>query len=285
MNGFTAAWWSAGVTSAVACKMALEMYPNVELYYIHIDSAHPDNERFKKECEEWYGKKIKTLKSSKFKDQFDCIEFSGMVNYPGRGAACTQFLKKDVRFDFENMHSLNLFNDETIINQVWGFEFEKKQINRAIRFGQQYPNTNPLFPLIEKGLDKDTCAGMLINAGILLPIMYRMGYSNNNCIGCVKGGMWYWNMIRIDFPEYFKRMAIYERKAGYSCINGVFLDELNPNAGRKSKEVMPSCGIICDVEFGDIPDKNLHEVIAGKKTIYEAINTVTRFQTKNIHII
>jgi len=62
-----------------------------------------------------------------------------------------------------------------------------------------------------------------------------------------------------------------ERSVGYSCINGVFLDELQPHAGRMSKEIMPSCGIICEVEFGDIPDKNLEDVIYGKKTIYEAI--------------
>lgn len=70
-DGFIVGWWSAGVTSAVACKMALEMYDNVELYYIHIDTANKDNERFKRECEEWYGCKIHTLKSDKFKYQFD----------------------------------------------------------------------------------------------------------------------------------------------------------------------------------------------------------------------
>lgn len=31
--------------------------------------------------------------------------------------------------------------------------------------------------------------------------MYDLGYANNNCIGCVKGGIGYWNKIRIDFPE------------------------------------------------------------------------------------
>ncbi|QQT26800.1 hypothetical protein [Sphingobacterium spiritivorum] len=267
---FITGWWSAGITSAVACKMALELYENVELYYIDIDSAHPDNERFKRDCEKWYGVPIKPLKSSKFKDQFDVIEQTGCVNTP-QGAACTLKLKKQVRFDFENLNSENLFNNRSIANQVWGFEHDLKQINRAIRFGQQYPNTNPLFPLIEKGINKDMCAGMILNAGIELPKMYELGYSNNNCIGCVKGGKGYWNKIRIDFPEYFNRMAQLERKVGYSCINGTFLDELHPSSGRLSKEVMPACGIICEIEFADIPDKNLEDVIKGKKTIYEAI--------------
>ena len=271
MKGKKWGWWSAGVTSAVACKIATEMYDNVELYYIHIDSAHEDNHRFKRDCEEWYGQEIKPLKSDKFKDQFDVIEKTGYINGP-TGARCTLELKKQVRFDLEELYSFNLFNDIVIENQIWGFEFDKNQINRAIRFARQYPNTKPLFPLIEKGIDKNMCAGMLLNAGISLPVMYEMGYSNNNCIGCVKGGAGYWNKIRVDFPETFNRMATAERKINHSCIKGKFLDELDPNSGRMSKEVMPSCGIICEVEFADIPDKNLNEVFEGSMSIYDAIN-------------
>lgn len=52
------AWWSAGVTSAVATKLAIDEYgaENVVPIYFAIDSAHPDNARFKKQCEEWYGR-------------------------------------------------------------------------------------------------------------------------------------------------------------------------------------------------------------------------------------
>ena len=264
------AWWSAGITSAVACKMALELYDNVELFYIHIDTAHKDNNRFKRECEEWYGQKINVLKSSKYADQFEVIEATRAVNTP-YGAPCTRELKKEVRFQFERKNEINLFNRNGIDNQVWGFEYDLRQVNRAIRFGQQYPNTNPLFPLIEKGLDKNQCAGMLISAGIDLPIMYVLGFNNNNCIGCVKGGKGYWNLIRVHFPDEFWKMARLERKVGYSCINGTFLDELEPTAGSMSKEVMPNCGIICEVELADLPDKSLEDVLEGRKTIYEAI--------------
>lgn len=75
--------------------------------------------------------------------------------------------------------------------------------------------------------------------------MYDLGYSNNNCVGCVKGGKGYWNRIRVDFPEVFERRAKEEREVGHSCIKGVFLDELDPNAGRMEKEVMPVCGFDC----------------------------------------
>lgn len=79
--------------------------------------------------------------------------------------------------------------------------------------------------------------------------MYDMGYNNNNCIGCVKGGMGYWNKIRKDFPEVFAARAKLERDIGHSCINGVFLDELDPNRGRMSKEIMQDCGIMCYLAF------------------------------------
>ena len=118
------------------------------------------------------------------------------------------------------------------------------------------------------------CAGLILNQGIELPEMYKLGYPNNNCIGCVKGGKGYWNKIRVDFPETFERMTKAERAAGYSCIKGTFLDELDPNAGRENKIVMPNCGLLCEVEFADIPDRNLEDVINGTMTIYDAINRI-----------
>ena len=267
---FVVAWWSAGITSAVACKIALELYQNVELYYIDIDTAHEDNARFKADYERWYGCEIKTLKSKDFNNQFEVIEKTGAINTP-YGAPCTLHLKKKVRFDFERLNKLSLFNTRTILNQVWGYEYEKKEINRAIRHLQQYPVTKPLFPLIEKGITKDMCAGLLLKNGITLPKMYELGYSNNNCIGCVKGGKGYWNKIKTDFPPVFQRMAELECKVGYSCINGLFLDELKPEMGRMKAEIMPNCGNICEVEFADIPDKNLQAILSGSKSVYEAV--------------
>jgi len=162
----------------------------------------------------------------------------------------------------------DLFNDIGYTGQVFGFEFELKQVNRAIRFMQQYPSSLPKFPLIEKGLTKDNCAGILINAGIELPVMYKLGYSNNNCIGCVKGGKGYWNKIRIDFPEIFYSMAVLERLIGYSCIKDCFLDELLPDEGNEINVVMPNCGVFCDVEFDELPDKSLSDIMSGKISIY-----------------
>ena len=142
------AWWSAGVTSAVATKLAIDEYglDNVTPIYFAIDSVHPDNDRFISECEDWYGKSIVVERAPpKYKDQFDVIQKDKYVNGPG-GAGCTLILKTGVRQRREKELDYD--------GQVFGFEFSKKEINRAIRVSEQYPDALPLFPLIKNKMDK-----------------------------------------------------------------------------------------------------------------------------------
>lgn len=263
-------WWSAGVTSAVACKLAIEQYgtDNVRLVYIDIDSAHPDNKRFKNECENWYGKEIETYQSNKYSNQFDVIEETGFINSP-YGARCSMELKKAVRRHIERTIPYD--------GQIFGFEYSKKEINRALRFKDRYPNAKPLFPLISAKLTKKNALYILASAEISRPAMYKMGYSNNNCIGCVKGGIGYWNKIRIDFPECFERMAKLERNIGHSCLKDpktkepLYLDELNPNRGQKQKDLIPDCGYFCNVNFEDLPHKLADKIYQNPELIDKKI--------------
>lgn len=251
-------WFSCGATSAVACKMALSEYDDVVLYYIETGSGHIDNNRFIAECEKWYGQKINIIRSKKYMSVEDVVK-KGFINSP-HGAACTLELKKKVRYELEK--EIGHWD-----GQVWGFDFSLNEINRAIRFKQQYPHTKPLFPLIEKQITKSDALGMLWKAGIEIPTMYKMGYNNNNCIGCVKGGMGYWNKIRVDFPEVFDSMAKIERDINATCLkddNGkVFLDELDPNRGDAVREYVPECSLTCQIEFQEILDKDAERVYNG----------------------
>ncbi|MFT3704683.1 MAG: phosphoadenosine phosphosulfate reductase family protein [Agriterribacter sp.] len=262
-------WWSAGITSAVACKLAIEAFPCVRLIYADTGSAHSDNNRFKQECEKWYGQEIETHKNEKYVDHFDVIYKERYINGPD-GAKCTKELKKRIRWRIEDDYAITLFNSTTISHQIFGYEWETHQVNRAIRFLQQYPAAKGKFPLIERKLNKDQCAGILLNAGIKIPKMYELGYPNNNCIGCVKGGKGYWNKIRMDFPNQFSRMVEAERHLSHTCIKDVYLDELDPNEGKEGKIVLPNCGTFCELELADIPVHNIEQVMGGKLNIYEA---------------
>lgn len=259
------AWFSCGATSAVACKIALQIYENVEIFYIDTGSAHEDNIRFMHECEQWFGKKIHLRQSRTYTSVQDVLRKTCFINSP-YGAPCTKKLKKDVRIDIEN--ELKSWD-----GQVWGFDYCKREINRAIRFKQQYPSTKPLFPLIERYITKNDALAMLQKAGIEIPMMYRLGYDNNNCIGCVKGGIGYWNKIRRDFPARYKEMAEIEREIDATCLSDekgrIFLDELDPNRGDQKQHAIPSCSIICEIEFQTLIDKQVDMVMNGRLNMSE----------------
>ena len=125
---------------------------------------------------------------------------------------------------------------------VWGYDLG--EVARAERLAANMPEAQHAFPLIEHGLTKQDVHGLCERLGLKRPVMYDMGYPNNNCIGCVKGGMGYWNKVREDFPEVFERRARQEREIGHSCIKGVYLDELEPGRG-KNRPVVAQCSILC----------------------------------------
>lgn len=225
-------WISAGVSSFIAGYLAKDVD---EFIYIDIENQHNDSMRFIKDCENALNKPIQILKST-YGSVENVIKQFRFINGV-YGAKCTEILKKRVRKEWEFKHR------EYDITYVWGFDFQEK--NRAERLLETMPNFNHEFPLIDKMLSKSDAHGILDNLGIKRPKMYDMGYSNNNCIGCVKGGMGYWNKIRVDFPEVFDRMAKLEREVGHSCINGIYLDELDPNRGKMENEIMPDCSIMC----------------------------------------
>lgn len=227
-------WFSCGAASAVAAYMTLKEYPEALLVYCDTGGEHLDNQRFLADVEKWLSKKVIVLKNEKYQDHFDVIRQTKYVNGP-RGARCTAELKKKLRLKFQQAYDL----------QIFGYTCEEK--NRADRFNQSFPEVNARFPLIEKMWTKEMCLGLIESKGIVIPEMYRLGFNNNNCIGCVKGGAGYWNHIRKVFPDKFKQMAELEREVGASCIKGKFLDELKTTEGRH-KEPKMSCDFVCQQE-------------------------------------
>lgn len=255
MKQLKVCWLSAGVSSFMAGYLndhftfedekgnPYKKSPIDEWIYIDIDDQHPDSMRFIKDCEKVIGKKITILKSKEYKCIEDCFKVFGGFQNPNNGfAPCTNWMKKRIRKEWEEQHK------EYEITYVWGFDLN--EITRADRTIEANPQANHEFPLIEKSLLKSEVHGMFSELfSIKRPYMYDLGYPNNNCVGCVKGGMGYWNKIRKDFPEVFERRAKLERQLGHSMLkdkNGpVYLDELDPNRGDLNTEIFPDCGIMC----------------------------------------
>jgi hypothetical protein len=235
-------WFSCGAASAIATKIAIEENAGklpLVIAYTEVLEEHPDNRRFLTECEQWFGQEILILGNDRYKRSiFETFKTSAM-NIKG-SAPCTQKLKKQVRQKFEHVHD----------RQVFGYTAEEE--TRVGKFLDANANVNLWVPLIDRGLMKEDCLAMLKNAKIELPAMYKLGYHNNNCIGCVKGGMGYWNKIKVDFPEAFDRMAKLERFKNQTVLKDRFLDELQPSDGNYPEEPKVECSIFCQLTEQDL---------------------------------
>jgi len=272
-----AVWFSCGAASAVAAKKTIEKYGkthNVIIVNNPVINEHEDNLRFLKDCEDWFGQEVisatnEIYPSCDIRDVFEKRKYiSGVA-----GAPCTQQLKKEARYQFEKNNKIDW--------HVLGFTVdEKKRSDRFIKFERD--NLIPI--LIELNLTKGNCFDIIMDAGIELPEIYKLGFPNANCIGCVKSqSPKYWNLVREKFPEIYDDRAEQSRRIGaklvkihlkylpwavkkgdffyhvdtgaqLSIINSkgkiihsvrIYLDELPENAkGGKIKSW--ECGIFCD---------------------------------------
>lgn len=230
-------WFSCGAASAVATKLMIEKYPTTQVVRIVIDNEHHDNWRFADDCAAWFGRPILELRSAKYKDCWDVWERERWLNGPG-GAKCTVELKKKVRRDFQQTGDI----------QAFGYHYGEKDRATHLIENNLELFRQVRFPVIARKMSKEDCFRFVHKAGIKLPAAYELGLSNANCIGCVKGGMGYWNHIRRISPGTFDRMAKLERKIGASCIKDVYLDELRPDQGKHESIAIAGCGFLCEVK-------------------------------------
>lgn len=232
----TVCWFSCGAASAVAAKLTLAKYPSAEIIYCNTAaSEHPDNARFLRDVERWLGCQVKVL-SSKFATVEAVFEkeryMSGVA-----GAKCTVEMKKKPRFAYQRADD----------RQVFGLTAD--ETDRIARFEKNNPELILEWPLRDARLNKADCLRIVAEAGIELPAMYRLGFANNNCIGCVKSqSPAYWNMVRRHFPEVFARRCEQSRRLNVKLIKikGVrtFLDELPADSTEEITEDL-SCGPQC----------------------------------------
>jgi 3'-phosphoadenosine 5'-phosphosulfate sulfotransferase (PAPS reductase)/FAD synthetase len=235
-KGRVLVWFSCGAASACAAKLTLEQYPDAEILYCGNVSSneHPDNKRFLEDVSRWINHPIKVLRNDKYNDIYDVFDKTGWL-VGVSGARCTNELKRTVRERYQSAGDVHVFG------------FGVDELARIARFEVGNPELYLSFPLRDAGMNKQDCLNMLMQAGIELPAMYKMGYKNNNCIGCVKGGKGYWNKIRVDFPEAFKRMAEQEKKMNTYIFKDTSLENLPVNTGKYESEFEVECGVTCSL--------------------------------------
>lgn len=197
-------WWSGGVTSAVACKLAIDLFGKDKCRVIMIDTKneHEDTYRFKRDCEKWYELPIEIITAigGKWQSIQDVWITRKSLN-TATGAICSTELKRVVREKWEKENNFK--------HQVFGFEFDPKEFNRAKGMTLNHPKVKAIYPLLMYGLTKKDCLQIISDAKIEVPLVYKFGYKNNNCFktGCVQGGIGYWQKIQREDVAKFNEMA------------------------------------------------------------------------------
>tara|TARA_R110000824_G_scaffold150941_1_gene321773 strand:+ start:460 stop:1353 length:894 start_codon:yes stop_codon:yes gene_type:complete len=212
-------WWSGGVTSAVACKLSIDLYgkEKCRVIFIDTDNEHLDTYRFLEDCSRWYDMPIETItglgKGDHASGNYNSIEDVWVKHKSlnvAHGAICSYQLKRVVREKWEK-------NNEYTY-QVFGFDIDEPKRAKSMKMNNG--RINPIFPLLLHGLTKKDCIDMIEQEGIEVPEMYRLGFQNNNCFGktttsiggCVQGGIGYWQKMAREYPEKFRKMGEMEHK-------------------------------------------------------------------------
>lgn len=202
------AWWSGGITSAIACLWAIQTFKNVVIVFQDTRNEDEDTYRFLTDCEKLYGQKIERL--SRFEDEgYKARDIEGIwLHYlslnTAHGAICSTELKREVREKYQNL--------ATDYGQVFGFD--SNEMKRHLNMRRNYPEINVFSPLIDMKMSKADCARTLAKLGVEIPRAYKLGFRNNNCLntGCVRGGIGYWQKMQQVKPETFEAMASREHK-------------------------------------------------------------------------
>lgn len=242
--------FSCGAASAVAAKLTIAKNKPEDVLIVNafIQQEHKDSARFLKDCERWFNHPITVLRNESHQaSTYEVWRRKRFMNSRD-GAPCSSLLKRKV------LDTVREPGDVDVI----GFTGEEGDRLDSLR--EFYPDRKIIAPLIDANLSKADCLAMVERAGIALPAMYLLGYDNNNCIGCVKGGEGYWNKIRRDFPAQFIEIAEIQKAIGPGAY--LFRDratgaryslyDLPPDKGRYSDEPKISCSFFCQIAEQDI---------------------------------
>lgn len=237
-------WFSCGIASAVASKLTIEQYSGthevIVCYCNTLASEHPDNKRFLSQCQLWFEQPIMILSSETYvtiDEVFEKTRYMSGIN----GARCTTELKKIPRLQFAQPDDIHVFG------------FTSNESKRIRDFEKRNPDLRLLWILRDLGITKTDCF-LRLPVAIQHPTMYHLGFNNNNCPGCVKASSpWYWDKVRLHFPDVFKRRCEQSRKLGVRLVEihhheRIFLDELPPGPFKqRGRRENVSCGPECGV--------------------------------------
>jgi hypothetical protein len=243
--------FSCGAASAISTKIAIERYGDrLEIVNAFLAAESPDNRRFLAECERWFGRSITVLRDTKYAAEPLNVWSAKRFIAGSKGAPCSKELKGKI---------LDAFADPADgIPLVLGYTSD--EAHRIDNFLDANAGAVVIAPLVEEGIDKDECFARVARAGLTLPLPYRQGFHNSNCLKCPRGGLGYWKHIDRFYPDNYEEVAqlqdvlgpgswfLSDRRGGKRVrLSLRMLREIDEPRWRLEDEPPVQCGGLCEL--------------------------------------
>ncbi|MEN6605880.1 MAG: phosphoadenosine phosphosulfate reductase family protein [Bryobacteraceae bacterium] len=190
---------SGGKASAWCAKWAFEHYAksDIILYFNDTHWEHPDLYRFLTDLEKHFNHPI-TRDSDERSPEDLFYDKRALAN--NRMPFCSAVLKAE--------RLQKYYQDGDIL--IFGIGLNEQ--HRAVRLKDVYYHTSQKsgkactlrFPLIENPVTDETIQQFLTEAGVEIPLLYRLGFKHNNCSGgCVRATIGHWTKLYHMLPEVY----------------------------------------------------------------------------------
>jgi len=191
--------YSGGVGSWAAAKRVAERYGTADLILLFADvkDEHPDLYRFLDESAANIGVQVTRISEGRTPRQVMTDErlIGNSLRDP-----CSKILKRQL---LDRWRKQNTEPSNTTIH----IGIDWTEGHRFTEFSGRLAPAICDAPLMwEPMLDKNDCMAWCTREGIELPLLYRQGFSHNNCGGaCIKGGQASWaRLLQFDPARYLE---------------------------------------------------------------------------------
>jgi len=201
-----------GRASAWCADWALNNYPkeDVILYFNDTKWEHPDLYRFLNDLEQYFNHSITIDSDGRTPEE---LFYDHRALASNRMPFCSRVLKA------ERLQKFYKDKDTLIFGIGSDEEHRAKRLVSVYQIIASKTGKWPklLFPLISEKATKAHVNNFLVEAGIELPVLYKLGFVHNNCSGgCVRAGKKSWRLLLMKLPEvYAERERVEEKMRDY----------------------------------------------------------------------
>ena len=214
MSRMVVVGFSGGVSSAWCAGWALRTYPKDDIVLLWHDTKeeHPDTIRFIREMSSALD--ISVTECSDGRSVTQVFRDEGFLGN-NQNAMCSRVLKQLPGAKFV---SSAIERGCDVVKVVGMSAKEPRRVERQVALAAN-GGFAVRFPLIETATTKQQAFDWCLSMGVKPSAMYCWA-EHANCVGCVKGGMAYWQAVAEHAPDVYAQRVALEEEFGHGILRG-----------------------------------------------------------------